>query len=191
VAFERQWSAVTQAFTSDGTVQGLVTVSDAKGFYVKQQIYLSSNTQPSIQLQVQRVIGPNWIYVSKPGTAYNGPYTDVSAYKVADNATISANQQLFPTVKPEDADQATFEREPIVARRVIPVDEYGTKIGKDNPLNVIIARTIPEKWDDIELTYDSNDNLIQASWYLNSILIRQLALSYDSNDNTTKVVVVV
>jgi hypothetical protein len=62
-------------------------------------------------------------------------------------------------------------------------------VNPDGSINVdaTIAATIPSKWTEIDLSYDSNNNLIGVQ-YLDPAVEQTLTLSYDSNNNLTKVV---
>lgn len=127
MAFERQWSAAAQSFIQDGQSNGLIQVSDVKGFYVKQKVILSSTTQQDRNLEIKRIVGRTDIYVGPTVESGNKMhvYADVSDFLLADGATIKANEQAKTLVKPMDQEYATYEQEPVNAKRVIPVDPYG------------------------------------------------------------------
>lgn len=142
MAFERQWMAVSAAFTANGTLQGFLTVADATGFYVKQLVLLTSTTKQNKLFKVQRVVGPGTIYLGFPDDPID-KYRDLSTYLVSDNATITANQQEIRPIKPEDIMNAIYAREPIVAIRTIGVDQFGTPFDNDNPLPVSFSAAFP------------------------------------------------
>ncbi len=48
--------------------------------------------------------------------------------------------------------------------------------------------TIPDTWTEIDMDYDSNNNLTEVQFYNGVVVERTLTLSYDSNNNLTKVV---
>jgi len=127
MAIEKSFDAVSQPFTANGTAQGIITVADASGFYAKQKVTLTSNTQPALQLEVRRVT-PTTIQVGHPGTPFNGPYADVSAYTVADSATATAPEQVKPVLKPDEIIQAVYARDPAVALRTLQVNKFGQAI---------------------------------------------------------------
>jgi hypothetical protein len=59
---------------------------------------------------------------------------DISAYTVADGATVYLNEQPRPKVSEEQIERITYEEEPVIARRVVLVDPCGDIISEDNPL---------------------------------------------------------
>ena len=97
MAFEQKLAAVSpQAFTANGTSLGVVTVASTAGFYIKQQVNLQSNTQTQILLQIKNVLSPTQVIVGPNNNSLKASptnHTDVSAFLVADNATISAPEQ--------------------------------------------------------------------------------------------------
>lgn len=127
MAIEKSFDAVSQPFVANGTVQGVITVADASGFYAKQKVTLTSNTQSALQLEVRRVT-PTTIQVGHPGTPFNGPYADVSAYTVADSAIVAAPEQVKPVLKPDEIIQAVYARDPAVALRTLQVNKFGQAI---------------------------------------------------------------
>lgn len=131
MALEKRWEGVSQAFTANGTQKGVVQVADATGFFAKQQVSLYSNTQSRTVYEVKRVY-PTEIWVGLVGTGIDR-YEDVSAYTVADSATITANEQVKPSIKPEDILQAVYQRDPAAALRNLLVDKFG------NPFDAVIG----------------------------------------------------
>jgi hypothetical protein len=127
MAIEKSFDAVSQPFTANGTVDGIITVADASGFFAKQKVTLRSSTQPPVQFEVRRVT-PTTIQVGVPGSAFNGPYANVSAYTVADSAEIIAPEQIKPTLKPDEIIQAVYARDPAVALRTLQVNKFGQAI---------------------------------------------------------------
>jgi hypothetical protein len=197
--FEKRLAAVpAQLFIANGNTGGMGAIMIASDpidlFKVKQKVFVSASGLNILSLEIKQIsngiifVGP----LPSPGVAGGiSARADLSAYTVAAGANIYADEQKRPSIDNAEINRAVYEEEPAVALRTILVSSSGQVVNTNNPLPIAIESTIPEQWDDIELVYDSNDNLTQASWYLNSTLIRQLALSYDSNDNTTKVVVVI
>ncbi len=182
MALERSWYGVSALFTADGTTQGIITVADVAGFYVGQTVLLTSNAQPNLTLKIRRINGTTQLIVGLAvGT---GTPTDVSAYHVADGAKIAASEQLKPRIKKEDQDQASYESEPIDARRVIPVDEYGQFISESNPLPVTPGGGLsPSKIGQVVTAYDTNSNPILYSFYSKTVLQGSISVTYDSNGN--------
>lgn len=125
MAYERLWPMATQLFITNGSAQGgIITVADTYGFYVKQQVNLTSATLPDpYPLEIKRIDGTTTIHVGPPGDILLR--ADVSAYLLADGARITANEQKIPGIKPDEIRNMVFEREPIKADRVILIDKYG------------------------------------------------------------------
>lgn len=132
MAFEKKWAPLPlTAFTSDGTDFGQIQVADAFKLKVKQIVYLKSNTQTTLKVQVKRVIDPVTFLVGRPGYSIDDRL-DVSAFLVADSATVSNSEYLDrPTIGPEEYGRAVYEEEPTVALRTVMVDRGGRFIGSD------------------------------------------------------------
>lgn len=135
MAYERIWSFNTSVLISNGAPGGIVRVLDIAGFFVKQKVLLRSNTQPDTSLEIKRIDYPNTIHLGPSDTDIT-LRADVTAFLVADAAYLTAFEQNFPKIKPEDIANAVYAREQIVANRVINVDKYGNYYDKLNPLPV-------------------------------------------------------
>jgi hypothetical protein len=126
--------------TVNGSSNGLVQVADARGFFVKQKVYLTSSTQPPLLVEVKRFNGLNSFYVGPlPPDGQIQKRTNISAYLVADGAAIQAEEQDRPGIKLDDIDRAVYAEEPIVAIRTIGVDPDGEYYTVDNPLPVQLS----------------------------------------------------
>ncbi|CAK0741503.1 hypothetical protein CCP1ISM_130010 [Azospirillaceae bacterium] len=142
MAQERTWSAVSpQAFTSNGTQFGVITVADTIGFKTKQSAYLTSDTKPKLAVQVKRVLSKTQLVVGTINNAQIGswPPLDISAYTVADSAAIGAEQQEKNKIQRDDIEIATYESDPTVAKRTILVDNYGNFYNVGNPIPVQLS----------------------------------------------------
>lgn len=135
MAIEKRLAAVSpQSFTSDGTSDGLVTVTDASLFKVKQKVIINANTLPNIStIEVKRVVDATQLYVgpvssSVPGSGSIDSRTNISAYTVALGANIFADEQPRPAIPNESIVRANYEEEPTVAERSVLVDKLGNKI---------------------------------------------------------------
>jgi hypothetical protein len=136
---KKRKSVSPRLFTANGTADGLVTVADARDFFVKQKVHIKSNTLPNPkQLEIKRFVTNNSFKVGPIGDNIRA-ITDISAYLVADSATISADEQDRPGIKPDEIQRATYAEEPIVAKRVIMVDEFGNYYNSTNPLPINAA----------------------------------------------------
>lgn len=122
---EKHWSNIAPvAFTATGTSRGRVTVTDTRGFRVKQRVVVGSTASlPSLVLEVKRVVSPTEMDLGSPEKPISDR-TDLSLYSAL-TSFVYANEQQRPNISPQDIDRATYEEEPVVARRVIQVDEYG------------------------------------------------------------------
>lgn len=134
--FEKRWAAVSpQLFTSNGTANGQLTVVDSSVFKVKQQVNLSSSTQPNLNLEIKSILDDVTILVGPPaGNIFT--YSDITAYTVADGGNIWAIEQKRSSVPVEEINRAVYEEEPVVAERVILIDKHGNKFDENNPLPV-------------------------------------------------------
>lgn len=126
MAIERKWEGVSQFFVNNGTLNGIIVVPDASGFFAKQKVTLTSDTQPAKQYEVRRVT-PTSVQVGEINTQFT-TYADVTAYTIADNAKITAPEQDKPTLKPDDIWQAIYQRDPAVALRNLLVSKFGIPI---------------------------------------------------------------
>lgn len=134
MAFEKVWLAVpAKSFTSNGTAQGVVTVASTKGLYAKQKVFLRGTAQTTTQLEIKRVVSKTQLWVGPIKTDIKA-YSDISNFTTAAASTIEAPEQPRPAIPQVEMDRATFEEEPVVARRVVLVDELGNKYSTDNPL---------------------------------------------------------
>jgi hypothetical protein len=136
---EKWLAAVSpQLFTSNGTSKGQLTIADSSVFKVKQEVIIGSSIAPTLELEVKRVIGPNIIYLG-PKRSMVDMMSDLSAYTVADGAFIQALEQPRPKIPEEQIERATYEDEPVVARRTFLVDRFGQGYRTDNPLPVQLS----------------------------------------------------
>lgn len=135
---EKKLRAVSpQLLTANGSQYGLVQVASIRGFFAKQQIVLKSSTQPNITLEVKRFESLTSFYVGLKGHIDNR--ADVSAYIVADGATIEAALQDRPGIIEEQISRASHVEEPILAKRVIAVDDTGEYYSTSNPFPVRLS----------------------------------------------------
>ena len=133
MAFERFLAAVPpQPFTADGTSLGQVTLAIPELFKTGQTVVLRSNSSPAIEVQVKRVL--ETVLFVGPIDGNVNTRTDISAYTVADVATIEAAEQLKVFIPKDELiphytlDELTFESEPTSAKRSILVDLAGRPI---------------------------------------------------------------
>lgn len=132
--FEKRFAAVSaQLFTANGGTNGSISIADARLFKVKQHVIVSATGQTNLELEVKKVTSSTSMIVG-PITGSINTFTDLSAYTTASTASVFANEQRRPTITSDDFERAVYEEEPIVAKRVILVDELGNKYDTANPL---------------------------------------------------------
>lgn len=169
---EKRFVAVSpQLFTTDGTSDGKLTVVYSGFFKVKQQVTITSNVQPPLEVEVKRINSINDIEVGPRGKIE--ARTDLSNYTVAAGANIRANEQFRPLIPQEEVIRAVYEEEPVVAYRVIGVDQDG------NTINWSEDGLVPQEFDDVVLTRDLDEDIVEAKFYLRGEEIRDLELTYN------------
>lgn len=132
---KRLYKVEPQAFTSNGTSFGALTIADSCVFVVGHIVIIKSNTQPSIILKVKRIPNATTILVGEEKSPIY-KYEDISAYLAADGATIESVEQNRPSVPEQEIERLTYDEEPVIARRVSLIDKHGDKISESNPLPV-------------------------------------------------------
>jgi len=188
MANEKRWEMVPpRAFTANGTLDGIITVADASGFFAKQVVTIKSNTQIAINAEV-RVVTPTTIQVGAIGSNFS-TYLDIEDFLVVDNSSIEASEQIKTAIKPDNILQAIYERDPAVAIRALLVDKFGGKYDTNNPMPTInVGDVVHSDWDDLILTRDSNtQDITNATWLLNGNVVESLDLIYDENENVIEV----
>lgn len=133
MAFDKLLAEVSpQIFTADGGTLGEITIARPWLFKSRQRVVLRSDVQPTIELQVKRVLST--VLFVGPLDNNDRSRSDVSLYLVVDNATIEGPEQLKVFIPQDelvpgyDLDDLTFESEPTSAKRVLIVDLAGRAI---------------------------------------------------------------
>jgi len=159
MAIEKKWTRQgPAAFTADGGENGLITVSSVECFKTKQVVWIKSDTQPRLRLEIKRVPSLTTIVVgplvdNKKRKIDNlNVRQDISSYTVADNAFIEAEEQPKRTIPENDQWAAVYEFEPTVALRTFLVDKLGDGYTVNNPLPVdgtfsVTLDTTPDRQD--------------------------------------------
>lgn len=138
MAIERRIKAVGPlALALNGGANGLVTVSDTKGFRVKSQVVLQGTGLPNLTLEIKRVLSKTQFYVGEKGNILQRE--DISQYTLAAGSTVHQPEQDRPGVPIDQHERAVYEEEPVLAKRVILVDEYGEFYDTANPLKVQLS----------------------------------------------------
>jgi len=137
MAIEKRWEAIApRLFTSNGGIEGQITLNSTIGFKVKQQVILKSSSQPGTILEVKRVVSKTLMFVGKPGNINDRQ--NISAYLVADGASVEALEQPRANIHIQEHENAVYAEEPIVAKRSILVDELGNYYNDQNPIPIKI-----------------------------------------------------
>jgi hypothetical protein len=142
VALERNLSAVPPVLLiADGTTEGVVTVTDTCGFYVKQQAVLQAPLLPPLNVEIKRVVSSTILWVGPPSANMNHR-TDVSAYTIAAGSFIFAVEQPKAVLPDEIRKYASYMQEPSNSWRGTAVDCIGNPFGADNPFPVSFEGSI-------------------------------------------------
>ncbi len=149
---EKRLVAVSpQSFTANGGADGLITVSDTGLFKVKQEVIVTADMLQNIDsIEIKRISSATEMFIGPKGGNINAR-TNISAYTVALNAKISANEQKRPSIPFEEFTRAVYEEEPTVAQRSVLVDKYGNKYDDSNPLPVNASVSIGDIKVDVDL----------------------------------------
>ena len=126
--------------TSDGGQYGQIETILAFRFKVGQIAILSADNQPDLQVKVNRVNSATELEVGQFDKNIVSRI-DLTAYTVAQNASIRALEQSRPNIAPDDVWRAVYAEEPATAMRTVLVDGIGNYIGQDSstPLHVRLS----------------------------------------------------
>jgi len=134
MAIERVYKAIDPvAFISDGENSGVINITDTFCFKVKMIVILNADGMVPARFQVKRVNSKTQMILGQVKTSLHNR-SDLSAYLLSLNSTVSAPEQPRPDIPDVDYNRATYEEEPTVAHRRILVDKYGLPYTIDNPM---------------------------------------------------------
>lgn len=92
--------AVTKKFsflTADATAAGVVTISDNTGWHVGASVWIKDANSASVECTIVRRIGTTQLRLRrKDSTAKHGLGSDLSAYTLAQNASLAMEPQTVP-----------------------------------------------------------------------------------------------
>jgi hypothetical protein len=178
MAYEKRLPRVSaRSFISNGTATGKITVSDSRAFKVKQQVVITANTLPNLELEIKAVEDMSTVLVGPRGSNI-GDRTNLTGYTTSLSAAILANEQRRPSIPLEEFSRAVFEEEPTVALRSILVDKLGNNYTTDNPLPVALHS------DSINIGSVNGDLDVQLSHQDNSPNVGDVADSVRVGDGT-------
>lgn len=140
MAIEKSWERQGPVlFAADGEANGLITLDSVILFKVKQRVVVSAIGEPTLTLQVKRVISFTQLFVgplktNEPGSSENNlkARTNLTAYTVAKSSSIVASEQPKVPIPPKDINQAVYEHEPTTAIRSFLVDRIGNGYSTNN-----------------------------------------------------------
>jgi hypothetical protein len=131
---EKFWAAIgPMPLTAPGTTTGRLTVASTEGLRVKMVVTLTDPSFDPLRLEIKRVISATQFDVGEIGKSISHR-ADVSAFGIS--SSVRTMEQGRNSIPENEIDRATYEEEPVVARRVIGVDTLGRPWTKDNPLPV-------------------------------------------------------
>lgn len=175
MALEKRWGDVVATdILESGPVVGSIRVKNPIGFRAAMRITLSKTGLMDV-FQI-KYIDKDVLFIGKPG-AENQTLTDVSAF-IGGVASATAQDKQAVTEKDQSLDR--YERGPINADRVLPVDSRGEYIGDSNPYPTYM----PENdWDEIVLDRNVSKNIEKASFYKEGFNFKTFDLEYDIDED--------
>jgi len=144
-------------FIEDGRENGIVTIESTIGFKVKRPIIVYSNSiSTPKRLFVLRVLNETQMLLGPDKSKFNKK-EDMSAYLLSDEAYLEAPEEERPNISPADYERAVYEEEPVVAKRVIPVDRLGNTYGKshEGQQQIIEGSITGSVYNNLKLAYNA------------------------------------
>jgi hypothetical protein len=192
MAVERKWDRIPpRAFALDGGANGSVFLSSTRNFKVKQKVVISATGLPNLSLEVKRVVSPTQLIVG-PVSSKMTERQDLSEYLTSINSTIRAEEQDRSGIPTEQHERAVYAEEPIMAKRVISVDEYGDYYNEQNPMAIKLPESTTNFLNNIS---DGVDNIVPNpfsppkdadSLYVDKSLPSSDTVYYKKNGDTIK-----
>jgi len=133
---ERKLTAILpQLLTADGTSNGVVKVANSCLFRHRQDIIINAASIDPIEGEIKEVFDEVTVLVG-PRSFSLKDRIDLSAYTTALGATIEAPRQAIKAIGEQEINLSIFERAPVSATRIIPVNKGGNLNDTDNPIFV-------------------------------------------------------
>lgn len=164
ISEKKYYTIPDQPFTSNGTINGIVTIASTYGFKVGMTVTLKSDSLQPRNLKIKRIISETQFHVGEDKTRI-WEYADITGFLVSDNAIISLTEQERPVIHINEIQRQVYEEEPTVALRTMPVDWLGRPYSVDNPM----PTTAPIS--DLELRFDEVSSTVM---YLGEAVIGAL-----------------
>lgn len=196
MAIERMWESISpRVFVEDGSENGLITLDSTIRFRVGMKVSIST-TNPNVEnknLVVKRVLSSTQMFVG-PNDKNIKSRSDITAFTVGEIAMISVTKQDKTQIPEKDQLHMTLEREPVNARRVFQVDDFGNPIGTtpENPLNVQLVGDSSIEIDtmnaELEVQLSRKDNNPDTGDVHDSVRLgnQDYELTYTANDDESK-----
>jgi hypothetical protein len=142
MAFEKRYAAIAaRLFVSDGQANGNIELPTTSSFKVKQKVVVTASGEPNQELEVKAVFSDTILKVGPiSGNIRQG--FNLSAYTVAKNAAILADEQPRAGITGDEIRRAVYDEEPTMAYRNVMVDEFGRYWDKENRFPVDIGAEI-------------------------------------------------
>lgn len=144
---QRKWPKISKTFTANGSNTGLVRVDSVAGFYLFQKVFVKSDLVSELKnLQIIEILSDKSIRIGQFSEENKRIITDLSAFLAADKARVIAPEQKMSLVDYQTIVQEVFERFPVDAIRMLPVDKDGNSHTLDNPFATIdLSTTAPAR----------------------------------------------
>lgn len=137
--FEKRYASILpRLFVANGQANGQIELADTTFFKVKQRVVVTADTEPNLELEVKAVLSDT-ILVVGPQNSNIKQITNISAYTVAKNAAILADEQVRPGITFDEIHRAVYDEEPTAAYRSVFVDRWGRYYDAGNPLHVQLS----------------------------------------------------
>jgi hypothetical protein len=158
VALEKTFRSVPpQAFTADGTSNGIVKIADTTSFKIGQHVRVQAVGQSDLIVKITDITDINTIMVD----------ANISLYTLIDSASISAAAQRRSIVGSIDVLRAVYSEAPTVAFRTTLVDQLGNSYNDSNPLPMAFDGTI--NIGDVTITDGTNDLKVNSDGSINVV----------------------
>jgi hypothetical protein len=183
MAIEKKWAAIAPvAFIASGSRRGRVTIASTAGFRVKMEVAIGHPTLPTLLLEVKRVLSATQMDLGDPAKSINDR-TDLSAYDF--QAYVFADEQIRPDIPLKEIERALYEEEPVVAKRVVPVNQFGQVNSPASPsYSAQVNALVSDPFDTITVTaQDANSNPTSIAYSFKGNLVATLTITYDANGN--------
>lgn len=133
----RKWPKISKSLITNGSNTGLVEVRDIAGLYLFQKVSMRSNVIPETKnLQIIEILSNTVVRLGEFSKEKKKILVDLSIYLAVDDSLIFAPSQRMTDIDYETIIQETFERFPVDAWRMVPVNDKGELISENNRLPV-------------------------------------------------------